>query len=188
MNPSQHCIPYTNICHLMSEWGIYWQATSVIITIFFGIFGLYKIHRELIRFNEQRQKEIEEKETYARLKRTEFFLAQHRRLFDNLELYSVLTLIDSDHKDLRKKDFWDKKRKFLTFIEEIALLVKSKQIDEKVALYMFGYYAVCAKHGANFLHGINVSRAYWALFYDFSEKAEQFMNDNPAGPPDDLSL
>lgn len=188
MNPSQYCIPYTNVCRLMSEWATYWQAIGVMAALIFGIFGLYKIHRELIRLNEQRQKEIDDKETSAKLKRTEFFLAQHRRLFDNLELYSVLTLIDSDHKDLRKKEYWDKKRKFLTFIEEIALLVKSKQIDEKVALYMFGYYAVCAKHGTNFLHGIDVSRAYWALFYDFSEKAEQFMNNNTNGPPDDLSL
>ena len=72
-------------------------------------------------------------DTSAKLKRTEFFLDQHRRLFDDAALYSVLCLIDADKAELAKEEMWHAKRKFLTFIEEIALLVCSEQINRDVA-------------------------------------------------------
>lgn len=50
--------------------------------VVFGTVGLYKIYQELRRLDEQRLKDLQDKEVSARLKRTEFFLAQYRRLFD----------------------------------------------------------------------------------------------------------
>lgn len=171
----------------MSEWAVYWQAFTAFLTALFGIVGLYKIYQELRRLNEQRSKDAADKETAARLKRTEFFLNQHRRLFDNPELYSVLCLIDDDSEKLLPQEMWDKKRKFLTFIEEIALLVDSQQIDRNVACYMFGYYARCAKEGKNFAIGIDLSKEYWGLFYRFCTYAEEYASENMDGPPQ-LSL
>lgn len=182
-SPSLFCIPLTDQCHLMSEWAVYWQAFSAATTAIFGLVGLYKIWQELRRMNEQRQKDTSDKETAAKLKRTEFFLNQHRRLFDNPELYSVLCLIDKDDEQLRSEEMWDKKRKFLTFIEEIALLVDSGQIDKNVACYMFGYYARCAREGSNFAEGIDLSIEYWGLFYKFCSYAEQYASDYGNGPP-----
>lgn len=182
-NPSLFCIPFTDYCNLMSEWAVYWQAFGALVTAIVGGFGLWKILHELKRMNEQRQKDIADKETAAKLKRTEFFLNQHRRLFDNPELYSVLCLIDEDNELLRPKEMWDKKRKFLTFIEEIALLVDSEQIDKNVACYMFGYYARCAKEGANFAEGIDLSAEYWGLFYKFCAYAQQYADSHTDGPP-----
>ncbi len=185
----RYCDPFTNHhCMTMQEWGVYWQAIGVLATVFFGLFGLYKIFQELRRLNEQRDKDRTDKETSAKLKRTEFFLNQHRRLFDNSELYEVLCLIDSDDAKLAMQEMWDKKRKFLTFFEEIALLVKSEQINKEVAFYMFGYYARCAKHGKNFNEGINLSEEYWWLFYEFVKESEEYFEKHKDNPPQSMSL
>lgn len=188
-DPSLYCVPGTLDCRLMAEWGVFWQALSAICAVIVGAVGLYKIYRELERLYEQRKKDIEDKKTAARLKRTEFFLNQHRRLFDNAELFSVLCLIDGDEPALAADaGMADKKRKFLTFLEEIALLVKSEQIDGDVAYYMFGYYAICALTGKNFASGIDTSQKYWGLLYQFAAASRDYFDKYPDGPPHDLSL
>lgn len=174
-DPQIYCIPFSQVCRTMPEWAVYWQAIGIIATIIFGSVGLYKIYQELQRLKEQRDKDISDKETTARLKRTEFFLSQHRRLFDDKDLYEVLCLIDADHPRLAEDNMWDKKRKLLVFFEEIALLVRSSQIDKDVAFYMFGYYSLCARYGDNFGAGINPSREHWSLFYEFSDGAQEFI-------------
>ncbi len=186
--PELYCIPFSQTCHPMQEWAIYWQAIGVIAAIVFGSVGLYKIYQELRRLNEQRSKDISDKETAARLKRTEFFLSQHRRLFDDKDLYEVLCLIDADKVRLADEDMWDKKRKFLVFFEEIALLVRSNQIDRNVAFYMFGYYSLCARHGKNFTQGIDPSREHWSLYYEFSDGAQIFLDENKDGPSQQVAL
>lgn len=116
--PEQYCTPVLQVCRTMQEWAVYWQAAGVIAAIVFGAFGLYKIYQELRCLNEQRQKDASDKETAERLKRTEFFLSQHRRLFDDKELYEVLCLIDDDKDRLADEDMWDKKRKLLVFLRK----------------------------------------------------------------------
>ncbi|MBC3864233.1 hypothetical protein H8K32_19190 [Undibacterium jejuense] len=172
----------------MAEWAVYWQSAGVIATTIFGIVGLLKIYQELKRLNEQREKDISDKETAAKLKRTEFFLAQHRRLFDDKDLYSVLCLIDADSPKLAEEEMWDQKRKLLAFLEEIALLVSSNQINKDVALYMFGYYAICAQEGKNFRVGIDLSRKYWELLYRFVDDAKIYLKNNENGPPANMTL
>lgn len=71
---------------------------------------------------------------------------------------------------------WDSKRKFLTFIEEIALLVNSGEIRREVAMYMFGYYACCARSGSNFSVGIALDHKYWRLFFSFSDEAKIYLS------------
>jgi hypothetical protein len=178
-----YCVPSTDYCRTMAEWAVYWQALGVVAAVLFGVIGLYKIYHELKRLNEQRKKDHHDKETSAKLKRTEFFLDQHRRLFDDETLYSVLCLVDADKAELAKEEMWDAKRKFLTFIEEIALLVCSEQINKNVALNMFGYYARCARYGKNFVTGINPAREHWSLFYWFTDEADKFSQRHPDGPP-----
>ncbi|MEW9580668.1 hypothetical protein [Paraburkholderia sp. DGU8] len=166
----------------MSEWGVFWQAIGTAAAVVFGLVGLYKIRHELKRLGEQREKEFVDRDAAAKLKRTEFFLNQHRRLFDNAELYAVLCLIDSDDVALANPDIWDRKRKFLTFFEEIQILIDSSQLDQQVALYMFGHYARCARYGINFQVGINMAEAHWRLFFRFVRDADAFFDANPDGP------
>lgn len=184
----EYCAAWSSYCLTMQEWGVWWQAIGVTAALVFGIGGLYKIHHELKRLNEQRSKDLLDKEISAKLNRTEFFLDQHRRLFDNSELYEVTSLLDADDRKLASEDMWDKKRKFLTFIEEIALLVRSDQINKDVAYYMFGYYSRCAMRGVNFRVGIDPSAEHWGLFYDFTKNYEEYLIKHPEGPPVNLSL
>jgi hypothetical protein len=171
----------------MTEWAASWQIVSIAAMILFGSVGLYKIYQELRRIEEQRSKDIQDKEISSSLKRTEFFLAQHRRLFDDKDLYEVLCLIDADDPRLAIEGMWDKKRKLMAFLEEIALLVRSNQIDKNVAYYMFGYYSYCAMYGENFKHGINVCEEYWGLFFEFAINAKNH-NDSITGPPPNMKL
>lgn len=185
---AEHCAIFTGKCLTMQEWAVYWQALGVLAALLFGVVGLYKIYQELRRLNEQRTKDIDDKKTASKLKRTEFFLVQHRRLFDDKDMYEILCLIDADDKKLADASMWDKKRKLMAFFEEIALLVRSDQINKQVALYMFGYYTVCARNGTNFSEGINPSREYWALFYEFSDAAMIYLEENKDGPSPNITL
>ncbi|WP_201747267.1 hypothetical protein [Glaciimonas sp. PCH181] len=151
----------------MSDWKDFWQCLGIAVTIAIGLIGVKKVFVELKRIKEQREKEISDQKSALKLKKTDFFLDQHRRLFDNPELYEILCLIDSDAPQLADESMWDKKRKFLTFFEEIAFLVRSDYIDASLAFYMFGYYTQRAQTGKNFSIGINLSPMYWKLFYDF---------------------
>jgi hypothetical protein len=171
---AQYCVVLTGYCMRMSEWKDFWQNSGILSSVVIGIVGARKVIVELNRLREQRDREIIDREASSQLKRTEFFLDQHRRLFDNSDLYEVLCFLDADDKKLASPEMWDKKRKFLTFVEEIALLVKSGYIEPTVAYYMFGYYAQCAHAGRNFKVGINLSPQHWCLFYRFVENARRF--------------
>lgn len=186
--PSLFCIPLSDSCRLMTEWAVIWSALGTIATFLFGYYGLKKIRSDLDRLAEQRDKELRDSVIAAGLKRTEFFLSQHRRLFDDEDLYAVLCLIDGDEPGLTAMGMADKKRKFLTFYEEMALLVKSGQIEKSVAFYMFGHYAICAKHGKNFRSGIDLSPKHWGLFFKFASAAESYRRAHLNGPPDDIHL
>ncbi len=174
-------IPGIEQCMLMSEWAAHWQSFGVVVALSLAVGGGFKVLHEISQIKKRKNSEDE-------LRRIEFFLAQHRRLFDNVELFSVLGHLDGDHVDLSKTDFWDKNRKFLTFIEEIELLVRSGKIGSDVACNMFGYYAICARDGKNFNVGIKASREHWALFNDFCDRHEKFKERNPNGANGDMKL
>jgi hypothetical protein len=99
----------------------------------------------------------------------------HRRLYDDPTLYSVLQLVDGDQEALRNATMWNPKRKFLTFVEEIVLLINSGYINKETAMYMFGYYAAVAHRGENFRCGLAYSPEAWGLFMRFAEEAEDYL-------------
>ncbi|MGL6607533.1 hypothetical protein [Aeromonas hydrophila] len=178
----------TDYCYSLSEWGVIWQSVGVFASIAIGLVGFYKIYLELKELNRQRAKQLKDDEDTAKLTRTEFFLRQHRRLFDDFELSQVMNLIDSDDIRLRNEKLWDSKRKLLVFFEEVALLVYSGQLNKEVAFYMFGYYVRCAVHGENFAIGIEPSREHWGLLYRFVDDLEEHLLLHSEDPPKNLNL
>jgi hypothetical protein len=94
----------------MSEWMAFWQIAGIVVALIGGAAGVIKIHADLKQLSKQRNKEIQDREIAAKLKRTEFFLSQHRRLFDDEDLYEVLCLLDNDDEKLAEKPMWDKNR------------------------------------------------------------------------------
>ncbi|MBY8609597.1 hypothetical protein K7N18_32775 [Burkholderia arboris] len=166
---------------LMSEWSAHWQGFGVGVALALAIGGFCKFWNEYGRI--KRQKIQEES-----LKRTEFFLSQHRRLFDDVELSWVLSKLDGDYDELKLEENWDKNRKFLTFVEEIEFLVRVNKIKADAACYMFGYYAVCARDGENFKFGIDMTRMHWGVFFDFCDRYEEYKKNNKDGPPKNMEL
>jgi len=176
MIATQYCLFYcSHLCLSVSEWKDFTLMLAAIIAVPGVIITAFKAFKELGERRVESQKELE-------LLRIKFTLEQHRRLFDDSVLYSVLSLIDSDSEMLAKPEMWDPKRKFITFFEEIELLISSGQINNNVAYYMFGYYAECAFSGKNFQIGIDLKEKYWGLFFKFTRDAKEFLDNCEKNP------
>lgn len=171
MTPILYCLPFTPLCFAISEWKEIATIIAAIVTVPSALFAAYKTYQEIKKSRMQRERE-------ERLKRTEFTLVQHRRLFDDPVLYSVLCLIDNDDPRLKEVAMWDAKRKFITFFEEIELLVNSGDINMNVAYYMFGYYAKCALEGVNFKIGIDLQPKYWGLYFKFVADSGAYLKND----------
>ena len=164
----EYCIPIIQFCESISYWTMLIQLSGALITVIVSSFGIFKVIVEVKKINNDREKSL-------LLDRTKFFLEQHRRLFDNAELFEVLKLIDGDNpSQLSGPDMYDKKRKFLAFFEEIELLVSSKLINEDVAYYMFGYYAKTARELSVFWDGLDPAEEHWTKYYSFVKGYETY--------------
>ena len=175
-------IPFLESCMTMAEWSSTWQSVGIGITLFIGIGTLLKYFQDKAVAQKQ--------ETESRkLERIKFFLDQSRRLFDDPDLRSVLRYIDGDDADLANPSHWDNNRKFLVFIEEIELLIRSKMLDDNSCQYMFGYYANRALEGENFKKGIDFKEEHWRLFAEFAKRYDKFLaNPAPGDSFDKLAL
>ena len=188
----------------LTDWKELASIVGTLVAVPGVLFAAYKTWREVQRINEQRdqeerkraweaeqsriqrQAELEQRQKEHQLRRTEFTLAQHRRLFDDADLRMVLRYIDGDQSQLAEKEIIQAKRKFLTFFEELVLLRNSGYVSQPVALYMFGYYAYAAHNGPNFRVGIGYHREHWGLFMSFAEEAAEFLAKKE--PPDSHKL
>jgi len=79
---------------------------------------------------------------------------------------------------------YEQKRQFLGTMESVALLVNSKVMNDHVAMYMFGYYAIAAWESDEFWNHGNLKREdpMWALFKQFcltNIKIKNKFNKNP---------
>lgn len=176
MIASSYCLLYcSDLCFTISEWKDIVLAGAATVTASAAIVTAYKAYRELKKYHEEKRKEQE-------LKSIEFTLEQHRRLFEDKNLYSVICLIDNDDKKLASTDMWDAKRTLIVFFEEIQLLINSYQINENVAYYLFGYYAIKARHGKNYCEGIDLQEKYFGLFFTFTNSSQKFLANAEQDP------
>ncbi|MFZ3327636.1 MAG: hypothetical protein WA231_17895 [Methylocella sp.] len=74
--------------------------------------------------------------------------------------------------------------KFCTLLERVALLSKSKVIDERWAHYEFGYYTLLCWKTPPFWDEPfdSENEPYWALFKDFAERMEVCEKELKADP------
>ena len=183
-----YCVTSSSYCLSIGEWKDVTAIVGTLVAVPGILFAAYKTWREVQRSQEQRLADFEQRERAQELKRVEFTLIQHRRLFDDPTLFSVLRILDGDPVELRDEEMWNRKRKFLTFFEEMVLLVNSGYIAKDVALYMFGYYAACAHRGENFRYGISYTLESWNLFMGFAEEAALYMVSEKARTVKNLRL
>ena len=152
------------------------------------IFASFKTWQELKGLRRQRQAAIEQQTREQTLKRAEFTLTQHRRLFEDVVLVDVIRRLDRKDPELGDEAFAEAKRRFLTFFEELILLVNSGYVAPQTAFYMFGYYAACANRSELFRQGIAYEPRYWGLFIKFAENADHYLRYATGPDVEDLKI
>jgi len=116
--------------------------------------------------------------------------AAHRRLqtlvnlrvrFTDLRaLQAVRGAIESDDPKALSRVSRNHRVDFAALIEEVALMLNSRLISERVAHSMFGFYAIKANESDAFWKGFERAKheIYWKPFTDFAERMKAFENAN----------
>ncbi|WP_323144699.1 hypothetical protein [Massilia phyllosphaerae] len=154
VTPDLYCI--ASECMTRPEWI---QSTGYSIAALVAIFTIFSYF-----YTQKKQRALDI---------VKFSLDQHRRLFDDEELFEILNLIDAPEGEqsiLANPSMGNKKRKLITFFEEMVLLVRAGYMSEDFALYMFGYYALQARQNTYFMSGISTDYADFGIFFDFAER------------------
>jgi len=111
-------------------------------------------------------------------KRTELFLLMRDRYDKFLDICTLLEHQNEPEasKELRALSF-DKKRDFIGFYEELAMMTRGGLIRPAVVHYMFGYYALRCWESDDFWSpsagGPSRESLYWGLFRSFVERAKK---------------
>jgi hypothetical protein len=105
-------------------------------------------------------------------KRSEIFLQMRSRLREDESFKRICDLLETDDERLKDVSLVEKDR-FTGFFEELALLRNSGFINDHVALYMFGYFAIRCFQSKNFWDGLNRNQPLWALFMDFARQMQE---------------
>ncbi len=115
----------------------------------------------------------------AAQKRAEHFIKMRDR-YDSF--FDICSLLEKDGSSERARQelsnlLFERKRAFLGFYEESALMMQSGLIKKKVAHYMFGYYAIRCWSNRAFWDTpnstLNRDSEYWGLFRTFVQTMEK---------------
>jgi hypothetical protein len=115
------------------------------------------------------------------LRRVEYVAKIKDQFLRDATFAKITELLETDDRALKKVDPRDKWR-YLYFFEEVALLLRARLIHDKVACYMFGYYAVQCDRSRWFWCSFPKKKEFWLLFFDFVERMktiEEFKRSNP---------
>ena len=95
-----------------------------------------------------------------------------KRIKGSKTFEEIAGLLEDDDPRLSEIPY-EHRRDFLWLFEEVAIGMNSGLIREKVAHYMFGYYAIRCWESKNFWNDIDRDSFYWAVFRDFAEQMKQ---------------
>lgn len=99
----------------------------------------------------------------ANLRRGEAFIAMRRRFLEDPLFREILNLLDHDDPHLAELPVQDR-RNFIAFLEEVAIMARSKMIRPEIAHYMYGRYVELADRSVNLWTGLDKNDRYWTLF------------------------
>ncbi len=102
-------------------------------------------------------------------KRSEIFLNMRSKLREDKSFSRICDLLERDDPKLREIPLVERDR-FVGFFEELALLKNSGLINDEVALYMFGYFAIKCIDSQNFWFDLNKDQPLWGAFFDFAKQ------------------
>jgi hypothetical protein len=106
------------------------------------------------------------------LKRFEKFQEMNARFVDGRFL-QICHLLETDDDSLGQIPF-EAKLEFLGFYEEVALMRNSKLLNDQVAYYMLGYYAIRCNESKTFWTGVNKDAVYWCVFNQFASEMKRY--------------
>lgn len=137
----------------------YWKDVAIIVA---GVVGFVTFFSGVLEYARQ-----------GRERRAEYFVQMRRRFLENDRFQNILSLLPGDSAELAKIPFQER-RNFLGFFEELALMVHSKLIDDRVAHYMFGYYVLLAARSKQLWDGLDATSMYWTVFRNFAATMEEY--------------
>lgn len=106
------------------------------------------------------------------LKRIEYFAKMKEQFLKDTAFVEITERLeaellkpeDSRLGEIESRDKW----RYLSFFEEVALLLRARLIRKELACYMFGYYALlCDRSHSFWCDSFPKNEAYWSLFFDF---------------------
>jgi len=101
------------------------------------------------------------------LRRIEYFAKMKEQFLKDTAFARLTELLETDDPELGEISARDKWR-YLSFFEEVALLLRAGLIRKQLACYMFGYYALLCDRSQKFWStSFPKAVAYWLLFFDF---------------------
>ena len=84
--------------------------------------------------------------------------------------------MENDDKDKLAKTAPAAKQNFISCYEDIAVMYESALLSERMAFYMFGYYAIRSYQSEEFWKGLDKNDVYYTLFRQFSAQMEAIEN------------
>lgn len=109
-------------------------------------------------------------------KRADLFRKMRAEFYGNANFNEIRRQLERDDPALATRDL-EHKRAYLVFFEEIALLRNSGLLDDDLARYMFGYYAVKCLRSEHFWVRLRKSRKFWGVFISFAETMQQCLHE-----------
>ena len=103
------------------------------------------------------------------LRRVEHFAKLRDEFLKDDGLARLTELLENDASlsEVNPREKW----RYLSFFEQVALMVRARLIRDELACYMFGYYALlCDRSESFWSKSLPKDRSYWPLFFDFVER------------------
>lgn len=116
------------------------------------------------------------------LRRIEYFTNLKDRFLKDAAFATLTELLETDDPKLRTIPARDKWR-YLSFFEEVAVLLRARLIRDELACYMFGYYALlCDRSRSFWCDSFPKNEFYWLLFFDFVKRMQAVERSKKANP------
>jgi hypothetical protein len=117
-------------------------------------------------------KSIYEYTLQNKLKRFEKYQDIAGQWDENKDLQKIRQLLEFEDKEKLAKAAANTKENFIHCYEDIAVMYESGLLSERMAFYMFGYYAIRSYQSKEFWNGLDKSDVYFTLFCRFAARME----------------
>jgi hypothetical protein len=102
--------------------------------------------------------------------------------YDDKEIQEIIVLLDHDPEGKLVAMPASRKEAFVGFYEEIALMLESGILRERIAYYMFGYHTILCYENSDFwTDDMELEDPYWSLFRRFAKQMKKIDDDVRAG-------